>query len=147
VIWVEPQPTIFQRLQSNIQTCPNQQAFQYLLSDTDHKKYDFHITDNQGESSSLFLLKDHAKMFPHVHLSHRISLTSTTFDTFIQSEHINITDYDVLVLDTQGSELLILKGAKEVLSHFTYIQVEVADFEAYEGCCLLHEIHEYLLSA
>ena len=49
-------------------------------------------------------------------------------------------------MDTQGSELLILKGSIPVLKYFKYIKTEVADFESYERCCTLSEVNEFLNS-
>ena len=62
----------------------------------------------------------------------------------IHNENIEIKKYQGLVLDTQGSELLILKGAEKILRSFSYIKVEAADFNAYEGCCQIDELIEYL---
>ena len=46
-----------------------------------------------------------------------------------------MSKYDALVLDTQGSELLVLKGAAGLLPNIKYVQAEVADFESYSGAC------------
>ncbi len=54
-----------------------------------------------------------------------------------------MADYDTLVLDTQGSELLVLKGAAALLPYFKYIKVEAADFDAYAGCCRLSELDDF----
>ena len=51
----------------------------------------------------------------------------------------------MLVIDTQGSELLVLKGALPILHHFKYIQTEVPDFEAYKGCCQLKDLQFFLV--
>lgn len=102
------------------------------------------MANNRAGSSSIFPFKDHVKMFPTVQMTHTIELYSATFKTFIRNECIDLQGYDFLVLDTQGSELLILRGAGELLSLFKYVQVEVADFEAYDGCCLANEVDEYL---
>jgi hypothetical protein len=48
------------------------------------------------------------------------------------------------VLDTQGSELLVLRGAEQTLSGTKYVKVEVADFEAYTGCCKVDDISAFL---
>jgi hypothetical protein len=55
-----------------------------------------------------------------------------------------VTGYDVLVLDTQGAELLVLKGATSLLPHIRYVRAEAADFEAYAGCCTLAELDDFL---
>jgi hypothetical protein len=46
----------------------------------------------------------------------------------------NLSEYDAMVLDTQGSELSILQSAATILSGFNYIQIEAANFEAYRNC-------------
>ena len=50
----------------------------------------------------------------------------------------------MLLMDTQGSELLVLQGAVFILKNFTYIKTEVPDFEAYKGCCQLGDLNEFL---
>ena len=50
-----------------------------------------------------------------------------------------------MVIDTQGSELLILQLAVTILGGFNYIQVEAANFEAYRNWC--HGRHaQYVLT-
>ena len=40
--------------------------------------------------------------------------------------------------------VLVLKGALPLLGNFKYIKTEVADFEAYKGCCQLADIETFL---
>ena len=54
-----------------------------------------------------------------------------------------MTTYDALVLDTQGSELLVLKGAIDILPHIKYVKTEVADFESYASCCQLKDLDAF----
>jgi len=69
---------------------------------------------------------------------------STTLDRLIGVEQIDLRNYGALVLDTQGSELLVLKGAVPVLDKFKFVKTEVADFEIYTGCCHLTELTEFM---
>jgi len=62
----------------------------------------------------------------------------------LEEEHIDYSEYDSLIMDTQGSELLVLKGAVSILKNFTYIKTEVPDFESYTGCCQLADIASFL---
>lgn len=66
-------------------------------------------------------------------------LSSTTLASLVGKENLNIEKYDALVMDTQGSELLILNGAEPLLHNFKYIKTEVPDFESYIGCCQLKD--------
>jgi hypothetical protein len=40
--------------------------------------------------------------------------------------------------------LLVLQGSIPLLSGFTYIKTEVADFESYAGCCQLADITSFM---
>jgi hypothetical protein len=59
-------------------------------------------------------------------------------------ERIDVDRYDALVMDTQGSELLVLRGAQPLLERFSFVKTEVPDFEAYAGCAKLDEIDGFL---
>ena len=47
-------------------------------------------------------------------------------------------------MDTQGSELLVLKGATNSLRFLKFVKVEAWDFEAYLGCPKVNEVVDYL---
>jgi FkbM family methyltransferase len=144
VIWVEPIPEIFAELEKNIEAFPNQRAFQALLTDVDGKEYEFHIASNNGASSSILELKQHRDIWPDVNYTTSIVLKSTTLASLVEKENLDIADYQALVLDTQGSELLVLQGSAGLLSAFSYVKTEVPDFEAYEGCCQLQDIDSFM---
>jgi FkbM family methyltransferase len=143
VVWVEPIPEIFSKLQSNIAEFPRQKAFQYLLTDEDGKEYEFNISSNNGASSSILELGLHPDIWPDVKYVRKLVLHSSTLPQMIEDENIDISRYQALVLDTQGSELLILKGAENLLSSFRSVKTEVPDFEAYKGCCVLTDLTSY----
>lgn len=144
VVWVEPIPGVFEELKSNIAGFPKQQAIQALVTDQDNKAYDFHISNNQGASSSILDLKDHRDIWPTVEYTETISIESKTLVTLLREHEIDPSSFDVLIMDTQGTELLVLKGSESILRHFEFIKTEVADFESYAGCCRLEDIDKFL---
>ena len=144
VIWVEPIPEVFETLKANLIGFPQQRALQYLVSDQDDTEYRFHIANNNGASSSILDLKLHKDIWPHVAYERTIMLRSKTLASLIEGERIEPREYDALIMDTQGSELLVLKGAVPILQNFTYIKTEVPDFESYAGCCQLADIASFL---
>lgn len=144
VIWIEPIPEVFQTLRTNLDGYSGQLALQYLVTDQDNSEHTFHIANNGGESSSILDFKMHEDIWPHIHYERDIILRSATLTALIQKERINVTDYNALILDTQGSELLVLKGADAILSGFRFVKLEVADFESYKGCCQLRDIEQFL---
>jgi len=144
VVWIEPIPDVFEKLQSNLVGIPGQIALQGLVTDFDGVEYNFHLANNNGASSSILELNLHQDIWPDVAYEKTIKLYSKTLTSLLNANNINISEYDMLVIDTQGSELLVLKGALPILHEFTYIQTEVPDFEAYKGCCQLKDLQLFL---
>jgi FkbM family methyltransferase len=144
VVWIEPIPRVFKELQAAIAPYPHQHALECLVLDKDGEQTALHISSNNGESSSVLDLALHRDVWPTVFFSQDISLLSYSLDTIIEREQINIASYDGFVLDTQGSELLVLKGAANVLRNSRMVKVEVADFESYAGCPNPEQISEHL---
>jgi len=79
-----------------------------------------------------------------VTMSYVIQMTSVTLTTLFKRENIDAKKHRGLILDTQGSELLVLYGAIPLLNEFLYVKIEVADFNAYEGCCQLKDIEKFM---
>jgi hypothetical protein len=89
-------------------------------------------------------LKLHRDIWPAIAYTHTLDLRSVTLATLFERHAIDAARYDGLVMDTQGSELMVLRGAAPLLRHFNVIQSEAADFEIYAGCCRLHELDAFL---
>lgn len=144
VLWVEPIQAVFEALRSNISGYPNQRACRYLLAAEHGTEYTFHISNNEGQSSSIFDFSKHREIWPAVQFTHEIHITATTLARMIDVEQIDLSSFGALVLDTQGSELLVLKGAIPILERFRFVKTEVADFEIYAECCQLAELTEFM---
>ena len=144
VIWIEPIPEVFATLKTNLTDFHQQRALQDRVSDQDDAEYTFHIANNGGASSSILDLKLHSDIWPNVIYEKSITLRSKTLASLLEKECISPGEYDALVMDTQGSELLVLKGAIPVLHNFKYIKTEVPDFESYAGCCQLTDIGSFM---
>jgi len=146
VLWIEPIPEIYNKLLENIKEFSLQRALNYLILDRDNIKVILNISNNNGLSSSIFELDKHKNIWPDVYYSSKISLNSITLPSLLKKEFIPIKQYDCLIMDTQGSELLILKGCEQILQNFKYVKTEVANFEAYTGCCQLSEMNAWMAS-
>jgi FkbM family methyltransferase len=144
VLWIEPIPEVYERLVANIAEFPAQRALLALVTDRDGGEYEFHVASNNGGSSSILDFKLHREIWPRVEFVRSLRLRSLTLPSLLRSEGIDVRDYDVLVLDTQGSELLVLQGAEPLLRQFGRVQVEAADFEAYVGCCRVSDVGEFM---
>jgi FkbM family methyltransferase len=144
VLWIEPIPEVFEQLQRNLEPYPEQRALQCLLSEADGKEVEFHVSNNAGQSSSMLELKDHAEIWPDVRYVRTLTLNSRTLPALLEDNGIDPGRYDALVLDTQGSELLVLQGAAPLLHRFRFIKAEAANFEAYAGCCTVSDLRTFL---
>lgn len=144
VIWIEPIPSVFDQLQANIAGLPRQRAIRGLVTDSDGMTYAFHVASNNGQSSSILPFKHHLEVWPHIRYEGTVELTGETLPSILQRHGLDASGYQALVLDTQGSELLVLHGASPMLRAFRYIKVEASDFEIYEGCCLLSDVSAFL---
>lgn len=145
VLWIEPIPSVFQKLCENIQDYPSQKALNYLISDVDGAEHNFHVSNQTGRSSFLKFTNHH---FNDSRFSHTetLSIESTRMDTLIQRYKINLEDFDALVTDCQGSDYFVLKSFGETIKNFSYIQSEVMISEIYEGLKGENEINHYLSS-
>jgi FkbM family methyltransferase len=144
VLWIEPIPEVYETLQENIRNYPRQRALKYLLSATGGETVEFNVTSNNGQSSSILPLKEHKEIWPDVEVSKKLPLVTSTFVEMIAAENIDLLKYQAVVLDTQGSELLVLQGMVESFKYFRFIKTEAADFEAYAGCCRDTDLIEFL---
>jgi FkbM family methyltransferase len=147
VIWIEPLPAQFERLKQNIKALPNQIAINGLITDRDDVSTILHVSNNDGLSSSILDLSLHRDIWPDVHYVGDVAVNSVRLQTAISRAGLDISNYDALVMDTQGSELLILRGLGADITHFRYIKTEAADFESYKGCATVSEISEFLISS
>jgi FkbM family methyltransferase len=146
VAWIEPIPEQFEKLRQNVRSLPDQIAINALIADADGKPCTFHVSNNSGLSSSILDLHGHKDIWPDVHYIRDISMKSSTLKTALETRGIDPGQYDALVLDTQGSELLVLQGAKEIVRQFRFIKAEAADFESYRNCATVDQLCSYLES-
>ena len=144
VIWIEPIPEVFAVLKTRLSGYASQLAFEYLVTDRDNSEHQFHIANNGGASSSILDLKLHKDVWPDIAYDRTVTMRGITLASLLKKEGFNPFDYPALVMDVQGSELLVLKGGETVLPAFRFIKTEVPDFEAYAGCCQLGDIEMFL---
>lgn len=97
-------------------------------------------TANQGQSSSILEPSLHLIQYPHIQFNNKIIVPIRMLDEFI----IEAPLFNMLNIDTQGTELEVLKGAKEFLHYVDYIICEVNRDEVYKDCAQVEEIDEFL---
>jgi FkbM family methyltransferase len=143
VTWIEPIPAVYQELVQNIRPYPRQVAIQALLSDRPGETLNLNVANNSGASSSLFDLALHRDIWPDVYYTGYLEMQTETLDGLLERGIVRLP-IDAVVLDTQGSELMVLQGSEGVLRQTNYIKVEAADFEAYKGGATVETIDGFL---
>ena len=133
VIWVEPIRELYEQLVDRIASYDRQYPINALLADQDGREFDFKIANNGGASSSILPFEDHEKLWPDIKYVETRKLVASRLDTLMSREGISTANYQALTLDVEGAELLVLKGAGDVLRQFRYVKCEVADFPARTG--------------
>jgi len=98
---------------------------------------------NNGQSNSALKPKKHLEYYPN------IVFDSTEKYLALPLDHYEIKDCNLLVMDVQGFELEVLKGANmagrfKTLQYIDYIITEVNLEEMYEGCALIEDLDNYL---
>lgn len=137
VVWIEANPEVYNELLENLEIMNVSEVkslpFNQLISDKDDVKLDFnlyygwdagHLVGNKGMSS---LLKAKNSWWGSECYKGTIQLNSLTVDTFLERNDLGY-NFDMLNIDTQGAELMVLKGASKVLENVKVINCEVTFF-------------------
>lgn len=142
VLWFEGVPDYFKQLTANINSIDNQEARLFLLSD-EERIVDFYIASNDGASSSLYeLSKKNGFEKTGLKMESTVKLKTVQLDKVLGEEEF--LKFDHWVVDVQGAELAVLKGAGEFLSFCNSIQVEVSRREIYVGGAEYTELVDFL---
>jgi FkbM family methyltransferase len=137
-IGFEPDPDECRRLN---QECLGE-FFPVLLS-SDTTPRPLFLYRDRGYSSNLPLSSRYQKLWSGpIPLDHTMTFPTTTIDLFL-ADRADCSP-DLLKLDTQGSELAILKGAQESLAGIALVEVEVEFAPMYEGQPLFGDIAAFL---
>jgi FkbM family methyltransferase len=142
VIWIEANPTVFDTLARNIEWLPNQSAFNFLLASEDQTDREFHFTNNNQHSASMFPLSQNHSWAGLVN-TESINIDAVRLDS--KFNVMDLAEYDFWVVDTQGAELEVLKGTGNLLEECCmYLLVEISQTEFYQGGAKYKEVEEFL---
>lgn len=128
VVWIEPIKEDFEKLKP--------------LEDKGHKIFNCAISNFDGEaeffqvtnhvSSSLRAPKRHNE-FNKLEIDKIPIVKVRTLDSLIGSENIDMSEFNMLNVDTQGTEDLVLEGCENNLHHFDLLYLEVNQADVYDG--------------
>jgi FkbM family methyltransferase len=143
VIWIEAIPLYFEKLRVNIKSFGNQVALNALLDSKCHNSRDFFITSNNAESSSIYPLAEN-DYWKGLKNSDILQLPARRLDCVFSSS--SLKEFDYWIIDVQGAEIEVLKGAGNLLSFCKYLQVEISQEEFYNGGAQFADLKDFLES-
>ncbi len=155
LLWIEASSEVHARLSQGLSTHLEQLratgiadiehlSICALLTDRDGDEVVLREFSNDGLSNSIFGGTDAMRArWPEVHEAglHQPML-SRTLDGLLAE--IDFAPVDVLVVDVQGAELLVLRGASATLAQAKALVCEVSTLPLYEGGVLFPELREHL---
>jgi FkbM family methyltransferase len=141
-IWIEADSQCMEQLQAEVSKYPNATCICACVSDSVGEVV-FNISNNEGQSSSILDLEYHKVAHPEVHYLSQKTISTTTMNILFKD--YDLEGYNMLNADIQGAELLMLKGATDILDKFDALYLEVNQKELYKGCALIEDIDEFLL--
>jgi FkbM family methyltransferase len=135
IICFEPIPDIFKILKNNN---PDVKCFNLALGDVNEIKK-MNIASNNGESSSFLKPLNHLKYYD-IQFNHVMDLEIKRFDSL----EIDLTNINILISDTQGYEVNVLKGFGDQIKNIDGIIIEYINSNLYEDNSSLNDITNYL---
>jgi 2-O-methyltransferase len=136
----EPHPQLFAECWQRTQLRTNVQIWQTAMSDELGGSIFHPSSGSSTGSGSLLEPTVHKINHPEVtfHTDKRFFVFTNTLDLWSRS--MSVEKIDLLWIDVQGAELLVFKGAKEMLQKTEYIYVEVSEVPLYEGGAAYSEL-------
>ncbi len=136
--WFEPDVRVFENLCARLQGQEKTYFYNFALGAKEETLTLWEEEATNGESSSLFHPKKIVEIYPTLKFKKGPDVPVKTLDSF------NIINSNVLVLDVQGYELEVLKGAQETMKRIDHVFLEVSMEELYEGCPTIHDLNGFL---
>lgn len=135
IMLIEPHPHLANFLKSRY---PKYKVIETALGNENTER-DFYTASN-GESSSLLKPFEHIKFHPTITFNDIIKVKVQRF----KDMKIDISNFNVLLTDTQGTDLDVLKGFGDLINNMDLIISEYINSELYYGNQGLKLFIEYL---
>lgn len=145
----EPIPELYKVVLEVTKDSKNLSAYPLALADKEGVA-DFYVSSSDAHpdvpsaSSSLLQPEQHLEKAPNVLFKKKIQVQTITLDQWADENKIDHIDF--MWLDTQGSELSILKHGQEILKTVKVVLMEVEFVEAYKNQPLFSEIKTWMES-
>lgn len=139
-VYIEPCAAAFNVLKNKFAAHHHIQLFNYACGEVECEQVMYTGSQNEGQSNSLLRMDKHLLIHPG------ITLPNTELVTVKRLDSLGLAHkgYQLLVMDVQGFEGRVLKGAIETLKQVNYVYTEINKDFVYENCTLVGELDELL---
>jgi len=138
----EPEPSNFNKLVKRTKGLGIHCHQIALGSINDKSRFFVSAGHSHEDSSSLKKPTGHLTVFPQIKFKKVIEVSVRRLEDFLDTNSIDHVDF--LWMDTQGTELEILKNTGKVLDSVKAIHIEVSLTELYENSPLYDEVRQFL---
>lgn len=142
MIFIEAMPSTYGKLLRQLIKYPKAIGINACCSDVDVEPVAFHVSSNDGQSSSILQPGTHLQVHPEVKFTKTLNLLTIRCDTLLKE--YDMSKYNFLNIDVQCAEGKVLRGMGNLLDGFDYAYLEVNENELYIGCALLPEIESQM---
>jgi len=139
-VYIEPCAATFNVLKNKFAGHHHIHLFNVACGEIEGQQVMYTGSQNEGQSNSLLKMQKHLEIHPG------ITLPNTELVTVKRLDSLGLAHkgYQLLVMDCQGFEGRVLKGATETLKQINYVYTEVNRDAVYENCTLVEELDELL---
>ena len=109
-----------------------------LLSDT-NKEVTLHLNSKNPTCTGTSYLKERTR-----HYKNSVQVKKNTFTLDEVISEVDNKTFDIIKIDTQGSELDIIKGGLKAVKKASYVILEVPTLQYNEGSPLFDEVIDYM---
>jgi FkbM family methyltransferase len=139
-VYIEPCAATFTVLRNKFAAHHHIQLFNVACGDVEGEQVMYTGSQNQGQSNSLLKMDKHLQIHPG------ITLDKTELVTVKRLDSLGLAHkgFQLLVMDCQGFEGRVIKGAEQTLKQINWVYSEVNKDSVYRGCTLICELDELL---
>lgn len=144
-VWIEPIPENFRTLCHTVAlNRPGVHAFQLACGSMPSRSKMVISHSIRAETHSLAKLKRQLEVHPEHKQVGEVEVEVVRLDDLLEKEGIRAEDFNLIVFDTQGTELDAMMGAQKTIAQMDCVVSEVGTLELYENMALEGQIDAWL---
>jgi len=144
IVFIEPCKNAFRQLVKNVGLEPGVICINSACGLGKNKALMHVEYANKGMSNSLLKPQLHLEQYPDIKFQGMEEVDIDTLDNLMTNSYSEFEIFNTLVMDVQGYEHHVLRGAIGVLHCIDYIYTEVNRAELYEGCARVETLDDFL---